>query len=156
MYLPRAPREFLGRKDARLLMFAGLSVILPAMLRLGTQSKALLLLLCIFMVTMRVGGAHLHLCFDGSEPPTTLHMANDIGFHHPNDRSHSDVDVSVADDTLVKKADLSFDSPTLIAALFLVASFLPFVAASRPRFDSFLPVFAHRAHLRPLLRGPPL
>jgi hypothetical protein len=125
------------------------------MLRFRAQSKALLVLLCIFVVMMRVSGAHMHLCFDGSEPPATLHMDNDQGLHHTNDRSHSDADVSL-DDTLVKKFDLGFDSQVLLATLFLLIAIVPLVTLSRIRFDLLPHLHSQRAFIRPPLRGPPL
>ena len=121
------------------------------------QSKVLFTILCIFAVMLRISGAHLHLCFDGSEPPATMHIVDDEGLHHINDKAHSDLDVSAVGSTLVKQLDSGFDLPLLIAAFFVIFcvrnSALEF---SRTRFDYLLPVTAHRAHLRPLLRGPPL
>lgn len=126
------------------------------MSHLRAHSKVLLTLLCVLLVVMRVSGAHLHLCLDGSEPPATLHM-EDAGIHHDdhNNQSHSDVDVSLSADTLVKKLDLSFDSPLLLT-LFLLASIVFLSTVPRIRFDFFPHLHSQRAFIRPPLRGPPL
>jgi len=111
---------------------------------------------------MRVGGAHLHLCFDGSEPPATLHLENDGGVHHSHEGQgamaeveHQDMDVALADDVLVKKSGLDFDFLALIAAAVFLLYSLPQLLCRLSGIELLVPVAAHRAHLRPPLRGPP-
>jgi hypothetical protein len=141
-------------------MFVGLTAILAVMLRFRPQFKALLILLCIGIVMMRVGGAHLHYCFDGNEPPVSLHTDGHAGGHHlgvgNSSAGHEDVDVNVAVDILVKKISTLLDLLGLVAALAFVLHFLPRVRPVHLFDDSLLPVSAHRAYLRPPLRGPPL
>lgn len=116
----------------------------------------LLTLVCVALLFAPLGGAHLHLCLDGSEPPASLHVT-DSGHHadHRDDRAHDDRDVSLVGDALTKSGKSGFDLPLLLAALWLVtvlfarlritaAAASPQRAASPPRF------------CRPPLRGPPL
>lgn len=114
----------------------------------------MLALLCALLV--RVGGAHLHLCFDGTEPPASIHLY-DISEHHDEpgmDVSHDDLDVALGGE-FVSKSGWSEQDQSL---LFLVAAMF-FVILLRFRLRSVLslrrPVVAALFHLRPLLRGPP-
>jgi len=122
----------------------------------------MLILLCVLVVTMRIGGAHLHLCLDGSEPPATLHLENDGGVHHAHESTadaggivHQDLDVALANDALVKKPGLDADLPELVVVTILLLYLLRQVLGSLFPADLRVLVTAHRAHLRPLLRGPP-
>jgi hypothetical protein len=130
------------------------------MLRLRSQSRTLLILLCIGIVMMRVGGAHLHYCFDGSEPPVSLHIDGHAGSHHMSNgvssSNHEDIDISVGVDALVKKVPTLLDLLGLIAALAIFLHLLPRVKTVVPSFDLVLPFSTRRAYLRPPLRGPPL
>jgi hypothetical protein len=92
-------------------------------------------LLCIVLLAVRMSGAHLHLCFDGAEPPFAIH-AGDIaghddflgehGFGNDNyaenhaDIQHSDTDLSLVDDGLAKTIKLSLFAPALLAALLVL------------------------------------
>lgn len=121
------------------------------------HSPWLLTLLLVMLLVVRVGGAHLHLCFDGGEPPISLHLM-DHGLHHgaPGmDAGHQDADVAVADDALAKFAKLGLDLPVLLLAALLVWSLLQAPRQPAPGYRN--PVFFSAAHsLRPPLRGPPL
>ena len=143
-----------------LLMFAEPPAILRPMLRLRSQSRALLILLCIGIVMMRVGGAHLHYCFDGSEPPVGLHIDGHAGGHHVNgDESaseHADMDVKTGVDALIKKNPTPFDVLGLIAMRNALGRLSPRMQVVAHSFDLVLPFSAQRAHFRPPLRGPPL
>src|SRR6266702_8877725 len=86
----------------------------------------LISLICIAVLVMRVGAAHVHLCLDGSEPAVSLHFA-DSGVHdldHPNDPgtnpAESDSDVSVPGDALIKSAVADADVPLLAVSLYLI------------------------------------
>lgn len=35
-----------------------------------------MLVACLAFLVMRIGGAHLHHCFDGSEPENAVHFAD--------------------------------------------------------------------------------
>lgn len=113
----------------------------------------LLSLLCIAVLVMRVGGAHLHLCFDGSEPPASLHF-EDAGHHPDHHVAHDDVDVSLLADALTKTGKLGLDLPLLLLAAFCL-SFLLRASPQAFRRRAALDLRPPPAHLRPLLRGPP-
>jgi len=116
----------------------------------------LLTLILIALLTLRVGGAHLHLCFDGSEPPASLHLLDD-GSHHDEDGAsapHHDVNLSVIDEALTKLGKASWDLPVFVAAAALLLTLLasPALLVTRrvippPQSPLYL--------LRPPLRGPP-
>lgn len=129
------------------------------MLRLRPTSQLLIILLCIGIVMMRASGAHLHYCFDGSEPPVSLHIDNHAGSHHKTDsvasEEHADVDVSLGLDILIKKAPTPLDLLGLIAALSCFIWLLPRIRAVALSADCLIPFFIRRAYLRPPLRGPP-
>src|SRR5689334_14340036 len=99
------------------------------MLRLGPKAKILLGVLCILVVAMRTAGAHLHLCFDGSEPPASVHFDGDGLAHHDDEHAnapaeqHSDVDISLIADALVKLGTVDLDLLGLHAALSLLLFF---------------------------------
>lgn len=118
---------------------------------------ALIALLCLALVA-RVGGAHLHLCLDGSEPPVSLHLS-DSGVHHADESSsatHTDQDIAVGAEALVKKSSGDLDLPALA---FVLALLLFFVALSRDVLPAFLSpprLSPARVRLRPPLRGPPV
>jgi hypothetical protein len=129
-----------------------------AMLRL--RSRALLLFLCIGIVMMRIGGAHLHYCFDGSEPPVSVHLDGHAGGHHEGatavSSEHADMDVSIGVDILTKKVPSLLELLGLVAALTVLMHQLPRIRSVAPIFDFSFPPVAQRAYLRPPLRGPPL
>jgi hypothetical protein len=130
--------------------------------RLTPTPRFLIALLCIAVLILRVGGAHLHLCFDGSEPPMSMHLG-DSGVHHADETTdyasvadeHADRDVLIGADALVKKPSGSFEIP-LLAVLFGLLLF--YVVRRRDVLPDFSPpaqLSPVRAHLRPPLRGPP-
>jgi len=116
-----------------------------------------LVLLCAAVVVLRIGGTHLHLCFDGSEPPVSLHLS-DSGVHHGDEAApspHADQDVSIGAEALVKKYSAAFDLAALAFVFALLLFFLPRVRNPLPDFFATAhPAFA-RLRLRPPLRGPP-
>jgi hypothetical protein len=130
--------------------------------RLSLNFRFLIAMLCVAVLIMRIGGAHLHVCFDGSEPPVAMHLG-DSGVHHaqepahgnPAGEPHSDQDVGIGADALVKKPSGSLEIPLLA----LLSGLLLFYVARRrdvlPPFSSPLQLSPIRAHLRPPLRGPP-
>ena len=127
------------------------------MMRDSRFQSWLLAVLCVAMLAGRVGGAHLHLCFDGEESAKALHWM-DSGIHHPGEAGmvlpHQDADVAVIGELIAKSDKLAADLP-----LFLVALLLPWLLLQAPRFSPplrthlvpFAPLF-----LRPPLRGPPV
>ena len=129
------------------------------MLRLRFQTRVLLILLCIGIVMMRGGGAHLHYCFDGTEPPVTVHFENHPGAHHVggtiSGSVNTDFDVGLGVDVLTKKS-----LPSDLLLLIAVAGFALFLLRRRPSNfvcpSIVLPIRPSRTYLRPPLRGPPL
>ena len=126
--------------------------------RSSRRLRLLVTALCLAVLAPRLAGAHLHLCFDGSEPPLSYHVA-DSGIHHADGHdsgeSHSDRDMLVADDLLAKKSTHDLDAAALwfvyALLLFLLAPARRIVpAADTPRLRSLF------SWLRPPLRGPPV
>jgi len=126
-----------------------------------TTRPLLLVMACIAMLVMRLGGVHQHLCFDGSEAPSALHFV-DGGLHHVDsghgasiDDSfhHHDVEVSAADDGVTQLPSL--DLPVL-ALLIAVSLLLPLGRRNglRPA-RLYTRLSPSPLHLRPPLRGPP-
>ena len=115
----------------------------------------LLTLVCAALLFVRPGGAHMHLCFDGGEPPASLRVT-DSGHHadHHDGATHDDRDVWLIGDALTQSGKLDMDLPWLLAAVWLMALLFArpgLVPADAP------PASGHRLHfLRPLLRAPPL
>ncbi len=115
--------------------------------------------LCLAVLAMRIAGIHLHLCFDGSEPPLSYHVA-DSGIHHADEHgageTHSDRDMPVAGDAVAKKSTHDQDASLLWFVFALLLFLLPPArqivpaATDPPRLRSLF------SWLRPPLRGPPV
>ena len=130
--------------------------ILGAMSALRRNSRPWFLILVVAVLVTRLGGVHLHLCFDGQEPPATIHV-NDSDAHddaHHVDEHHTDQDVEMFEAVLAKSKG-SVDLPLLLGACLLLLLLHP-AGGHWPR-DAFYRVFQPPPHaLRPPLRGPPL
>jgi hypothetical protein len=118
--------------------------------------RAYLLVLCFgLLLGLRFGSVHLHLCFDGQEPATAVHVA-DAGFEHHDDvgAPHDDENVEIAADSLFKPQKLELNA-LLVAAFFgfFILFARPLVPAAARGIEGFV---THPAALRPPLRGPPL
>ncbi len=104
----------------------------------------------------RLTGAHLHLCFDGSEPPLTLHAGDSAHVdHHAGETHHEDMDVEPLGDLLAKSAQVLMLA-VLSATILLLALLAPprrLMAGDREslRLPRSPPRF-----LRPPLRAPPI
>ena len=115
---------------------------------------AWILFVSIALLATRIAGSHLHLCFDGSEPPISFHSL-DLSDHHGEEEiEHNDQDVSLPNATIAKIVTTFLDAFIVAAlAIFIVplmtASFLP-----RNRTAGFFPRLL-LLFLRPPLRGPP-
>lgn len=98
-------------------------------------------------------GAHGHLCFDGQEPPVSVHM-DMLGEHteHAADEQHVDADVDLLSQPLLAKLT-KIDLPLLLAAALLLAVLFEktFFAVSNYSHT----YSSRRAGLRPPLRAPP-
>lgn len=99
-------------------------------------------------------GVHGHYCFDGQEPPISIHLDNvDTHKGHDVDSAHIDMDVDLSQSVVAKL--LKFDA-TL--PLLLVAIFVFFVLPKAPFFFSLSQAFhpCRIVGLRPLPRAPPV
>ena len=113
--------------------------------------------LCLALVIVRVGGAHLHLCFDGTEPPVSYHAFEDGSAHElPGfDVTHQDADIALTSDMHSRLGTAFNDLPVLLSIAVMVW-LLPrlrrtFVALRSVRIAHDSPSL-----LLPPLRGPPL
>jgi len=126
--------------------------------RFAHQSRVLIAFVCVAMVALRVGGLHVHMCFDGSEPPMSFHV-EDSGIHHVDEvatgDAHADRDLAIASDLVVKKPFADSDLSLLVAfgalLLFLLARPRELLPCSSPPVR----IRSTRIRLRPPLRGPP-
>jgi hypothetical protein len=135
-------------------------------MRLSYNAKLLFAGIFILVVMMRTGGAHLHYCFDGSEPPVSVHWQNDVDHHHVGHAAdkpavasqveHSDVDVLLSDDAPIKKSTPDLDLIALVLALPILFALLSIIRSYASDFRSQVPSGAQRVFDRPPLRGPPL
>jgi hypothetical protein len=125
---------------------------------LNSRSAHLLLwVVAIAVLAVRASDTHLHLCFDGQEPPTTLHFA-DASVHddeHHDEGNHDDQDFDPFIGVLLKNSGSDSDValPLGVAALVLL---LPPVTDTLPPTSDTLPSAVDPPfYLRPPLRGPP-
>lgn len=101
-------------------------------------------LLCIVLLAVRIGGAHLHLCFDGMEPPLAVHAGEPMGHDAHHDEQHSDADLNLLDNGIAKTFAQANIAPALIAALIvlfvrLTSTGTP-ISIYRPPFFRFIPL----------------
>ena len=86
----------------------------------GLTGRIVYLLLFI-LLSLRVGGAVSHYCFDGLEPTVTVHFDNLNGHvEHDGELGHLDVEKQVLSDNLLSKI-LELESVLAIISLFLIA-----------------------------------
>jgi hypothetical protein len=112
--------------------------------------------IALMLLMVRVADAHAHLCYDGKEPPSAIHLA--CGGAHPCETDKStghtgDKDVQVSADLLVKKS-VSADSwmPPLLASIF---QYIAPPSNERISVEVTIVRPTEPAYLRPPLRGPP-
>jgi hypothetical protein len=125
------------------------SIILRNILRHKTLAFAALAI----WLLLGWSGAHGHLCFDGQEPPMSVHM-DMLGEHpeHHADEQHLDADMEM--DQLALAKLVKFDLPVLLATLFLLV-----ILCQQPAI--FMSTCSrhyirHLIGLRPPLRAPPV
>lgn len=126
--------------------------------RLRHSTPHWLSIVLLVVLLTRLGGVHLHLCFDGLEAPATIHAADTADHadsHHHLDDQHADKDVDVLGAMLVKKSGGSADLPALFAICLALLLLLPRPRGHWPAAASHL-IFPRLLLLRPPLRGPPL
>jgi hypothetical protein len=112
-------------------------------------------------VATRLSGDHLHLCFDGSEPPVVVHGVDGGRHHGPDDHhdthagliDHEDSELDLPGFTVGKAKPTLADGALVAATLrILVESRIePHARAGAPD----IPGLIHRPFLRPPTRGPP-
>jgi hypothetical protein len=74
-------------------------------------ARSWIALLALASFAVPAVGAHLHLCLDGSEAPTSVHVAEVGGLHSQSeDSGHHDVDVGLGLETLAKKGGSAPDA----------------------------------------------
>lgn len=99
-------------------------------------------------------GAHSHFCFDGQEPPVSVHMhMHMLGEHpeHHGDEEHQDADVDLLQSVLAKLTKL--DQGLLLLALVLLLLPRQTRPHLRGRYRPFAPAIT--PFVRPRLRAPP-
>lgn len=103
-------------------------------------------LLCIVFLAVRIGGAHLHLCFDGEEPPFSVHAGESTNHDEHDGIHHADTDLNLLDSASAKTFVKIQYTPALIAALIvlcvhLVVRRLAITTYSPPLFRFIPPRF---------------
>ncbi len=121
----------------------------------SSRRKWLPSLLSGVLLLLQVAGVHLHLCFDGQEPPVTVHLLDSGPNHVPGTTAsdHQDRDVDRGSASFIKKALADYDSPPIAYAAFASSAVLPQLRIPQTRW-SRSPVH-DVTRLLPPLRGPP-
>ncbi len=126
---------------------------------MSTYRTLLTVILCIALLVMRMGSAHLHFCLDGQEPPASIEFQYGEDLIEPGNAqagpAHQDYDIDLGGGALGKLPKL--DS-TLVALLFAFALWL--LPRRRPQAAAWQPThrrpYSPPHHLRPPPCGPPL
>lgn len=115
-----------------------------------------ILLLCTILLVVRLGGAHLHLCFDGQETFASVHLA-DAGdrFEHTDaEPTHNDSNIDLSSVGLSKLSKLDV---SLLALIFSIAAWQFGDPRSRwIQVRTVLVSIGSLPHVVPPPRGPPL
>ena len=130
------------------------------MLRFAKRLTPLLWVVALALVGVRTSGAHLHLCFDGQEPHSSLHVADSEATCHDAgapQSAHQDQDVDVdALGAVLAKKDVHTDSvyPVAFAAIVFSLSPLPVGVVDVLTAPSLAPKKPYL--FLPPMRGPPV
>jgi hypothetical protein len=122
------------------------------LLELLRPRRVAVTLLSAALAFVWAAGAHQHLCFDGLEPPATLHHAVDLHDHldhHSPERGHTDVDVA-RDTSLTRTPRSDTDAPATVARVEDASAALASTIFAR------LPSAPLRARTAPRFSQPPL
>jgi len=120
----------------------------------------LLWLVSFALLAARISDAHVHLCFDGQEPRSSLHVSD----HEPNchtadgrrgSHQDQDIDLDAAGPVLVKKDAQAAAGAAIPPAAFLLL-LLPPSHGAQGEWAAQLPRAQHRYSFLPPLRGPPV
>lgn len=118
----------------------------------------LLWTLVLAVLAVRMNDTHLHFCFDGQEPPTSVHHA-DASVHHDEEHhdggTHADKDIDPFVGTVVKSDDDSQPLFALIVGTLLTIDLLPPDHGAPPLYRETPLATDPPFYLRPPLRGPP-
>jgi hypothetical protein len=116
---------------------------------------------CVVAVAVLFAGvtnahAHVHLCFDGSEPPASVHLvdaSNHLDDHFKHDGDHDDLDLDVPNQALAKsvKYDL-LALPPLSGWVHAVDAQRTYASIRQVEIAPWPPPL----YSRPQLRAPPL
>lgn len=115
-------------------------------------------LVLIAFVATRLADAHLHLCFDGQEAASAMHVSDGAVHNdaHHTDSVHADRDIDVFDTVALKKLA---DPSDLLVLAFVAAWLILLVPTLRDDWQRELVLAAAPQsvlRLKPPLRGPPL
>lgn len=123
-----------------------------------TLRQWLVLLFGVAFLNANALGAHLHLCFDGKEPPRSVHVFDGSqGLHHVGaTQKHNDIDVKVTDQALAKviKVTPTSSSPALPPSWNVLEP--PLVEAISSVSDRTETASESVRRLLPPQRGPPV
>src|ERR1700748_2865001 len=95
----------------------GLTTNTAGIVRPTLLVRTCLTVLCIAILAMHVSGAHLHLCFDGGDPPASVHLTADVDGQVADKNAgkpHHDSDVSLSGEAVAKKLDSAAALPALL------------------------------------------
>jgi hypothetical protein len=101
--------------------------------------------------------AHVHYCFDGQEPPASVHLVDSMDHvhaipgHHDDDAEHNDLDVDVPNQALAKAC--KHDLPAITSHVSPV-SFEPLAGNALATVTDH-PAAPNPRYLYPQPRGPP-
>ena len=102
--------------------------------------------------------AHVHYCFDGQEPPASVHLVDSTnhdhelpGGHHDDGSEHDDLDVDLPNQALAKA--VKYDLPAITTHLWTFAFEAAPRSALAERVDS--PPAPQPRYVHPQLRAPP-
>jgi len=120
--------------------------------------RGILTLLALAVIAMPASGVHLHLCFDGAEAPASMHFGEDGNGHTDagTHAAHSDTDLALGAPAVAKKADNSFDLPSLMAMAGLLFRVPAPAPAVLPETDEATIIVASAYRVLPPLRAPPV
>lgn len=127
-----------------------------SLIRASVWARACLTLFCVAILVTRVSGAHLHLCFDGSEPPQSVQLSGPSSDDEKSEAGNTrhDLDVRFVDEAPGKKLDGGLQHPLLLSIALML--FMPRSGGISITSDRALPRAAIPTFwLRPPLRAPP-
>lgn len=121
------------------------------------SARSWIALLALASFAVPALGAHLHLCLDGSEAPTSVHVAEVGGLHsQAEDSAHHDVDVGLDREALAKKGGATLDALKVLptAPLLFVRPLAVAIDLSRTTPSPIVRSVHYR--IAPPPRGPPV